>query len=165
MVEMVSVVAGSAEVEALRGLLQGYREFLASIASMHCFDFAAYRAEVADAPSAYTRGGGEVLLALVDGVAAGCIAFRAARGETAATCEVKRLYVLEAFRGRALARLLVEEALKRARARGFERVILDTDFAAMPKAFALYTSFGFTEYEPSFVPFSPSLRFLEMMLR
>jgi GNAT superfamily N-acetyltransferase len=164
MAEIVSVVAGSAEVDALKELLLGYRDFLASVASMHCFDFAAYREEVANAPLPYTSAEGEVLLALIDSNVAGCIAFRAVRGE-AATCEVKRLFVVEAFRGRAIARLLVEEALKRARARGFSRAILDTDLVAMPAAFALYKSFGFTEYSPLFEPFSPTLRFFEMLLK
>jgi len=105
--------------------------------------------EIATLPTAYTSRGGEVLLALVDDIPAACIAYRATLSENqtdAATCDIKRLFVLPEFRGHGLARSLVVEVLARAAARDFSRAILDTDTSTMPAAHALYLALGFREY-------------------
>ena len=80
-------------------------------------------------------------LALVDGTPAGCIALRKLDEER---CELKRLYVRPAFRGRGLARLLTEQILRDARAIGYRKILLDT-LPFLESAIRLYRSLGFTD--------------------
>ena len=71
----------------------------------------------------------------------GCIALRRF---DAATCEVKRLYVLPAARGTGLGRRLAAEVMAEARRLGYAKAVLDTG-AFMPAAQKIYESLGFTD--------------------
>lgn len=62
------------------------------------------------------------------------------------SCELKTLYLLEAYHGRGLGRLLLETVLKAAREKGFERICLDS-LSSSEKAIALYKKAGFAETE------------------
>ena len=155
-----SVPPNSPLVPAARTLFSAYRDFLETIASTHCFNFKRYQEEIATLPAAYTDANGELLLAFANHQPAGCIAFRAAPAKPPTTCEIKRLFILPAFRKQGLARALISETLTRARTHNFTRAILDTDIESMPAAYATYRTFGFTEYTPPGTH-APSLRFLE----
>jgi putative acetyltransferase len=61
--------------------------------------------------------------------------------------EMKRLFVRPAFRGRGIARKLIEKAISEGRAIGFETIRLDT-LAAMSVATRLYESVGFVRCAP-----------------
>ena len=128
-----------------RTLFRHYADFLREKLACGTLNFAAFEEEIAALPAPYSDHGGELLLATFDGAPAGCVAFRATTNDPA-TAEIKRLFVLPAFRGHSLARTLVAEALRRIAALGFTRVILDTHLDTMPAAYALYRSFGFVEY-------------------
>ncbi len=163
MVEILSVQPGSPLVAAGRELFAAYREFLETIASTHCFDFPRYAEEMATLPAAYTDARGELLIALAEGQAAGCIAYRHAAGELDTTCEIKRLFIAPGYRRQGLGRALILEAMRSAGARGFTRAILDTDVVSMPAAYGAYLAIGFSEYNPP-GSHAPSLRFLERSL-
>ena len=60
----------------------------------------------------------------------------------ALTCELRKMYLIPEVRGCGLGRLLLTQALERARAEGFRRMILDTH-SALTAAARLYTGFGF----------------------
>jgi GNAT superfamily N-acetyltransferase len=163
MLAIQSVAPGSPLVDQARQLFAAYRDFLETIASTHCFNFASYLEEIATLPAPYTGANGELLLAFADTASAGCIAYRHAAHEPASTCEIKRLYVTPSHRKQGIAHTLIAEALRRAHTRGYTRAILDTDIVSMPAAHATYVALGFTEYTPPGTH-APTLRFLERSL-
>jgi len=63
------------------------------------------------------------------------------------TCELRKMYLHRAHRGKGLGKLLLEDALSKARQLGFERMILETA-SVLKEAIALYKSYGFIEYNP-----------------
>lgn len=62
-------------------------------------------------------------------------------------CELRKMYLAAACRGRGLGKRLLEHALGRARELGFRRVELETA-AVLVAAVRLYESFGFRTFEP-----------------
>ena len=64
------------------------------------------------------------------------------------TCELKRLWVRPAFRGRHAGRALTEAALAAAREIGYSSIKLDTIPSIMAEAVAMYRSLGFTDCAP-----------------
>ena len=91
-------------------------------------------------PAEFVPPGGLFLVAYDGGAAAGCGGWRA-RGSDA---EIKRMYVTPAARGRGLARRLLAELERTARAAGHRRVILETG-SPQPEAVALYRSAGYAD--------------------
>ena len=130
--------------ERARALFRLYYEFLVSTKSCGSH-LPKLDDEIATLPSAYTGNSGEVLLALIDDVSAGCIAYRVTDDQQ--TCDIKRLFVHPDFRGHGLSRALIAEVIARAKARNFNRAILDTDTTTMAAAHALYVAVGFKEYK------------------
>ena len=131
------------DIAAVRRLMQAYGEHLASNpagAANICLE--GYTQELEELPGRYAV----LLLAWVNGEAAGCVAMRALPGDERA-CEMKRLWVDGAFRGQGLGRRLVEEAIGWAKRMGFEAMYLDTVPAAMPEANRLYEAMGFRRVE------------------
>jgi ribosomal protein S18 acetylase RimI-like enzyme len=111
-------------------------------------DFQNFAEELANLPGEYERPSGCLLLAEVDGECAGCVALRPFSGDV---CEMKRLYVRGAFRGRGVGRMLAEEVIGRAKLAGYASMRLDT-ISTMPAANSLYRSLGFLEipqYRPN----------------
>ncbi len=127
------------DIAAVRCLMRGYGEYLAANpagAANICLD--GYREELEGLPGKYVV----LLLALVDGAAAGCVALRVLQGELRGGCEMKRLWLRGAFRGLGLGQRLVVEAIAWAERAGFEAMYLDTVPAAMPEANRLYEGHG-----------------------
>lgn len=101
------------------------RELFTEYAASLAFDlgFQGFDEELAGLPGDYVRPDGGLLVAVIDGAAAGCAAFH--RWEQA-TCEMKRLYVRPAVRGRGLGRRLAVEVIRLAAQAGYEKMLLDT---------------------------------------
>lgn len=88
-----------------------------------------------------------MVLVRVDGVPAACGALRDVSDQMGAGVgELKRMYVLPAYRGRGLSRLVVADLEERARALGFDRLILETG-VLQPEAIGLYLTSGYHPIE------------------
>ena len=135
-----------AELEQVGALFREYADtpdYDAAFAeSLAIQDFAR---ELAELPGAYAPPRGRLLLALVDGEPAGCVALKA--HGTGDVCEMKRLYVRPAFRALGLGRALVEALIAEARAAGYRAMRLDT-LPSMRAAQRLYRTLGFYEIRP-----------------
>jgi N-acetylglutamate synthase-like GNAT family acetyltransferase len=140
---VVREAVGADDIEAVRSLLQAYGEYLAANptgAANICIE--GYSQELERLSDRYVV----LLLATVDGTAAGCVALRQIPADAFA-CEMKRLWVGGAFRGLGLGRRLVEEAIQWARRMELKTMYLDTVPAAMPEANRLYAAVGFETVE------------------
>jgi GNAT superfamily N-acetyltransferase len=140
---LVREAAGAGDVASVRLLMRAYGEYLGANptgAANICIQ--GYAQELEGLPGPYAA----LLLATVDGAAAGSVAMRILPTDEPA-CEMKRLWVDEGFRGLGLGRRLVREAIKWARERGFEAMYLDTVPEAMPEANRLYAAMGFKPVE------------------
>lgn len=105
-------------------------------------DFQDFEDELAHLPGEYAEPAGIILLAWDESVAVGCVALRPL--SDAGVCEMKRMYVRPAGRGKGLGRTLGNAILAEARARGYTAMRLDT-IDTMHEAIALYRSLGFRE--------------------
>lgn len=123
-----------------------FREYAASLAIDLCFQN--FEAEVESLPGEYAAPAGHLLLAFVDGQAAGCGALRPlAEVDYANACEMKRLYVRPAFRRFGLGRAMAQALLDEARRAGYSAMLLDT-LDDMESARELYATLGFEEIPP-----------------
>ena len=123
-----------------------FREYAAALGIDLCFQN--FEAELASLPGDYAAPGGVLLLALVDGQLAGCVALRALPdADYPNACEMKRLYVRPAFRRFGLGRLLAQALMDHATQSGYSTLLLDT-LDDMEAARGLYVSLGFEEIPP-----------------
>jgi GNAT superfamily N-acetyltransferase len=108
-----------------------------------------FEQEILTLPGDYAPPAGRLLLAThqrddkAEGTAAGCVALREWDSLTR-TCELKRLFVCNKFRGQGVGAELLRAAMREAQLIGYRRIVLDT-LPTMIKSHALYRSFGFHE--------------------
>lgn len=151
-----------ADNEAIKALMREYAGSLGFSLAYQDFE-----AELADFPGKYAPPAGALLLARADGEAAGTVALRKL---DATTCEMKRLYVRPAFRGRrtadgrSIGRALAEDIVAVGRERGYRRLRLDTIGGKMLQALSLYRSMGFVEIPPYYASPIPDTAYMELVL-
>lgn len=123
--------------------------------------FQDFETELKSLPGKYAPPDGALLLAMLNGKEAGCAALRKISEEI---CQMKRLYIRDAFRGLGIGRKLVSMIIEEAKGMGYSYIRLDT-LPTMQEAQKLYTSFGFYDIEPYvFNPISGT-RFMELRLK
>lgn len=127
------------DIAIVRELLREYERVLGVDL---CFQ--GFAQELANLPGDYAPPRGTLLLARDGDAVAGCIALRPVDDRD---CEMKRLYVRDAFRAAGLGRRLVERLIAEAHAIGYRRMVLDT-LPTMIAAQRLYETFGFTDIAP-----------------
>lgn len=92
---------------------------------------------------AFIKAGGRFFVVEVDGEHAGCGALRPL---DEASAEIKRMYVIKAFRGRGLSRLILNHLESIARDRGHSHVLVETG-DRQPEAQSLFRSSGYRQSE------------------
>ena len=126
---------------SLRMVSELFREYADSLS--FGLDFQDFKAELAHIDAHYAPPRGRLYIALMEDQPAGCVALRYFE---AGVCEMKRLYVRPAFRGRAVGRQLAETIIEAAREIGYDYMRLDT-VPAMQAANRLYAELGFRAIE------------------
>ncbi len=124
---------------------QAARELFIQYADSLGFDleFQGFSRELAELPGDYKPPAGCILLAaLADGYA-GCVALRPLQNNI---CEMKRLFVIPAYQGRGIGKMLAKAVIAEARQKGYQKMRLDT-IESMQAAQKLYFSLGFKTIE------------------
>lgn len=148
-----------AQLDTVREL---FREYAAQLGVDLCFQN--FEQELAALPGEYAAPSGVLLLALVDGAPAGCVALRPLTDvDYANACEMKRLYVRRAFRRFGLGRLLAQQLMDLATQAGYSTLLLDT-LDDMEAARGLYTTLGFVEIPPYYYNPIPGAHYLKAEL-
>lgn len=128
------------QIEQVREL---FLEYAQSLGFSLCFQ--GFDEELNSLPGAYAPPKGRLLLAKYAGQPAGCVALRPLESPI---CEMKRLYLRPAYRGKGLGRMLTDRVITEARLIGYERMRLDTIQSSMQDAIAIYRKIGFQEIPP-----------------
>jgi GNAT superfamily N-acetyltransferase len=151
-IELLTGSAGPDLITAARALLGEYRDYARTAAGAG-FGMARLEREIAELPSSQLTPGAGYLVAWLDAMPAGGVAFRPlpeVLPERAT--ELKRLWVRDAARGRGVAEALVRGVVAQAQILGSTTLYLDTEPARMPDAVRLYRRLGFQDcplYKPS----------------
>ena len=149
-------VSSAGDLAVARSLFEDYQ---ASLDIDLCFQ--GFQAELDTLPGAYAGPLGTLVVAWVDGEAAGCCALRPLpTADHPNAAEMKRLFVRRAFRGFGLGRQLAERVMTHARLAGFHCVLLDT-LNDMEAARALYEDMGFVEVAPYYHNPIPGAHYLK----
>ena len=161
---LVRPAAGDDDFRAAREL---FTEYAAWLGIDLCFQ--GFNEELATLPGKYAPPKGRLFLAFArrDEAphVAGCVAIRPLQVDTTTTsCELKRLWVRDAFRGLGLGRALTVAAIDAARTIGYRSIKLDTLPSIMPNAVAMYRSFGFVECQPYYHNPIPGSMYMELAL-
>ena len=148
-------------------LLDATREVFLEYAKQLGVDlcFQNFEGELAALPGDYAPPKGALLLAMVDGEVAGCVAMRALNDvDYANACEMKRLYVRPKHRRLGLGRLLAQAVIDQGVQTGYSAMLLDT-LDDMEAARELYASLGFEEIPPYYFNPIPGAHYLRARLR
>jgi ribosomal protein S18 acetylase RimI-like enzyme len=103
-------------------------------------------------PAIYGPPGGKTLLGRLDGEVCGGGAYRRMQD---GSCEMKRLYVPDRFKGLGIGRRLSDALIRSARIEGYPLMRLDTA-SRLTEAISLYRKLGFRDCQPH-RPYPPAL--------
>lgn len=136
---MIEPAEHAAQIAEVRRLFRQYEE---SLGVDLCFQD--FERELAELPGRYAPPDGALLIAVEGGRTVGCVALRKL---DEGICEMKRLFVQPAYRGRGIGRALAEAIIRQAVRLGYRRMRLDT-LDKLREATGLYESLGFRRIEP-----------------
>jgi len=152
----ILVVDSQGQFNQAREIFQEYHKAIGVDLCFQNFD-----AELEQLERVYSSPNGLLLFALEKDLLAGCVAYRRI-SET--ICEMKRLYIKPAFRGKGIGKALTHEVIKRSREAGYSSMRLDT-LPSMEDAIELYHTLGFREIEPYYLNPIAGTKFMELLLK
>lgn len=129
------------EIEKVQELFDEYTKMLVESNSDFkvYLEFQNYSKELDNLNEKYGPPNGRLYIAFSDNQLAGCIALRSINK---ACCEMKRLYVRPQFRGKKIAKSLIELIINDAKETGYSYIVLDT-LPVLREAIDIYKKFGF----------------------
>lgn len=154
-VAVVRPAVAPGDMDTVRAL---FLEYGRSLSFDLCFQ--GFEQELASLPGAYARPRGQILLAVDSDRTAGVVALRPLEQDI---CEMKRLYVRPAWRGRKVGGHLARGIITEARRLAYRAIRLDTHESMVP-AIALYRDLGFREIAPYYANPLAGLRYYERAL-
>jgi len=135
-----------------------FREYAGTLGCSPCLQN--IEQEIGQLPGEYGPPDGRLFLAVSDGRAAGCVAFRKiGKG----LCEMRRMYLKPEFRGKKIGKGLAQAILGEARRAGYSRIRLYT-LPVMKEAISLYHALGFVDIKPYGEHIIPDAFYMEMKL-
>jgi len=143
------------DIMAVRNLFQQYADSL-----NFDLDFQDFSQELETLPGKYSAPKGSILVAKENGETLGCVAVRPLGSEI---CEMKRLYVKPAHRGKKVGRELAMAIIEEAKRLGYKAMRLDT-VEAMKEASALYWALGFQQIDAYYYNPLPGAMYFELKL-
>ena len=149
-------ITGRDGIEDVRQLFMEYAQAIETDLSFQNFE-----EELRALPGKYGPPSGALILALVDGGAAGCAALHKL-SET--VCEMKRLYVRPCCGGLGIGRKLVNLVMEAASSMNYQYIRLDT-LPTMKAAQSLYASLGFYDIAPYVYNPIEGTRYMELKLK
>ena len=120
-----------------------FLEYAASLNFSLCFQ--GFENELKGLPGDYASPDGRLFLMHYKTQPAGCVALHRT---SAGVCEMKRLYIRPAFRGKGLGLALINAVIDEARVIGYRGMRLDTVEPVMKDAVAIYRRLGFKQIAP-----------------
>lgn len=148
-------VTGPNRLEELKQLFLDYNHSLNIDLAFQDFE-----TELKTLPGKYAPPDGVLILALLNGQGAGCIALRKISENIG---EMKRLYVRDEFRGLGIGRKLISIVIEEAKRLNYRYVRLDT-LETLRNALSLYKAFGFYDIAPYVYNPIEGARFMELEL-
>ncbi len=139
----IKIVSAYDRAEEVRRLFEEYTDMLIENdpSFQEYLDIQNYSEEMEHLEKKYGLLDGRLYLAYCDEELAGCIGLRKMDSQN---CEMKRLYVRPAFRGRKIGNLLVEKIIDDAKKIGYSYMLLDT-LPFLKSAIHMYKKYGFYE--------------------
>ncbi len=151
---------GRVEDHEMATVRQLFRDYAAWLQVDLCLE--GFEAELAALPGPHAPPAGGIWLARSE--KEGAVGVVAGRPLSAAVCEVRRLWVGPAQRGRGTARLLVNAAVRASAAQGYATMSLET-LPFMAAAQKLYQDLGFADAPCPDPQRGKSVRYMELDLR
>lgn len=145
--------------EDLAIIRQLFLEYASSLGFSLCFQ--GFDKELERLPGEYAPPDGRLFVAEHEGKVAGCIVLKRLGPDT---CEMKRLYVRDDFRGLGIGRILADKLIAEARVIGYRKMALDTIEDKMKAAVGLYRSLGFLPRQPYYHNPVPGALYMELEL-
>ncbi len=135
------IVLAYAHTQEIHALFLEYTNMLMSHdrSFQNYLDIQHFEKEIHHLEEKYGMPSGRLYLAYYNGEAAGCIGLKNIDKKN---CEMKRLYVRPAFRGKNIGRLLVQKIITDAKEIGYSYMLLDT-LPFLENAIHIYKQFGF----------------------
>lgn len=129
--------------EDLATIRELFLEYAASLNFSLCFQ--GFENELKGLPGDYAPPAGRLFLMHYKTQPAGCVALHRTGADV---CEMKRLYIRPAFRGKGLGLALINAVIDEARVIGYRCMRLDTVEPVMKDAVAIYRRLGFKQIAP-----------------